>query len=108
MEKADIIALVFMLALALAFVWIGLLIWKKQRIDLIHEYHHTKVSKKDVPAYTKLMGIAMIVIGAGIGVGAAVTFLVSKSLGFPLVIAAIIAGAVLMSRAQKKFNGSWF
>ena len=107
MEKADIIALVFMLALALAFVWIGLLIWKKQRIDLIHEYHHTRVSKKDVPAYTRLMGIAMIVLGAGIGVGAAVEVLLDTYVGITLVLAAIIAAVVLMSRAQKKYNGSW-
>ena len=107
MDKADVIALIFMLALSLVFVVLGLLIWKKQRIDLIHEYHHTGVSKKYVPAYTRLMGIAMIVLGAGIGIGAAVEVLVDTFVGIALVLAAIVAAVVLMSRAQKKYNGSW-
>ena len=29
------------------FLYLGYLLWKKEKIDIIHAYHHTKVKEKD-------------------------------------------------------------
>ena len=99
---------VVVLAVGLALAVIGLLIWKKQMISLIHEYHYTKVSKKDVAPYTRLMGVALIVLGAGIAAAGALIFLAGSNYGFALAVLAFIAFFVISGRAQKKYNGSWF
>jgi hypothetical protein len=44
-------------------VIIGLILWKKQRIGLIHDYHYTKVKTEDIKPYTKAMGKATIATG---------------------------------------------
>ena len=41
-------------------VIIGLILWKKQKISLIHDYHYTKVKTEDIKPYTEAMGKATI------------------------------------------------
>ena len=43
----------------------GWMLWKKHRIDLVNAWHTRNVKQEDVPAYTKLMGLSLIAIGAG-------------------------------------------
>ena len=47
-------------------VVLGLLIWKKEKVSLIHDYHYKNVQEADIPAYARLMGIGIILIGVGI------------------------------------------
>ena len=85
-------------------VTLGLLIRKKQRITLLHEYHYRNVSEADKPAFCRLAGWGMLCIGAGILISAAALAL-TESLwsflgfggGFPL-------GLVLLLQAGKKYN----
>lgn len=61
-----IIGVIVDLAVGLLCIILGLMLWKKQKISLIHSYHYKNVKKEDVPAYTRLMGIGLILIGVGI------------------------------------------
>ena len=63
------------------------------------------MKKEDIPAYTRQMGIGIILIGAGIGLDGFLTFLDSPYWWVPLA-AGIVLGAVVMYRAQKKYTGS--
>ena len=47
-------------------VVLGLLLWVKQKVSLLHEYHYKHVKKEDIPAYTRQVGIGLILTGAGI------------------------------------------
>ena len=61
-----IIGVIVDFAVGLLCIILGLMLWKKQKISLIHSYHYKNVKKEDVPAYTRLMGIGLILIGVGI------------------------------------------
>ena len=95
-------------AVGLLCVILGLILWRKQKITLLHTYHYQNVRKEDIPAYTRQMGIGLIVIGAGILGDAAANLTGHTAVGFVLLGAGFVAGFIVMSIAQKKYNGSWF
>ena len=48
--------LFFLLIVGILFFCLGWEIWKKEKISLIHDYHHKKVKDSDKKAYTTIMG----------------------------------------------------
>lgn len=95
-------------AVGILLVVLGLLLWKKQKITLIHDYHCRNVQPEDVPAYTKSMGIGLIIIGAGMCAMGALRILTDGLYAWLAFLAGFAAGLVVMHRAQKRYNGSWF
>ncbi len=87
-------------------VIMGLLLWKKQKISLLHDYHYKNVRKEDVPAYTRQIGIGLILLGAGICITGLLN-LVYSPLWWVSLLAGFVLGIIVMHRAQKKYNGSW-
>ena len=100
--------MIVLLSVGLLCLVLGLLIWKKQKIDLINAWHTGKVKPEDVPAYTRLMGLGLM----GIGAGCVLTGVVALGLGAPLGWIALplgfAAGLGLILRAQKRYNGGIF
>ncbi len=94
-------------AVGSACIVLGFLIWKKQKLSLLHDYHYQNVKKEDIPAYTGQMGAGMIVLGAGIA-AAGIFELASSSFWWIPLAAGIVIGLIVMYRAQKKYNGSFF
>ncbi len=84
---------------------LGLLLWKKQKITLLHDYHYKHVKKEDIPAYSRQMGMGLIVIGAGIFMTGLFS-LVNSSLWWVPLVAGFVLGIIILYRAQKKYNGS--
>ena len=99
--------LIFFPAIGLLLIVFGLLIWRKRKITLIHDYQWKNVRKKDIPAYTRLVGIGLVVMGAGIALTGVVNYVTGTQKGMLCFAAGFAAGLVLMGRAQKKYNGSW-
>lgn len=89
-------------------VVLGLLIWKKQRITLIHDYHYKNVKKSDVPAYTRLIGTGLLLIGTGTCLTGIINLAFQTGAGWIAFGAGFLAGIWLMSKAQTKYNGSRF
>ena len=52
----------------------GWLIWKKEKLSLMHDYHVNKVSAKNKTAFCRLSGIGLIVIGIGLLISAVILF----------------------------------
>ncbi len=102
-----IIGVIVDFAVGLLCIILGLMLWKKQKISLIHSYHYKNVKKEDVPAYTRLMGIGLILIGVGICITGVLDLLYSSLWWIPL-LAGFVMGFIIMNKAQKKYNGSWF
>lgn len=102
-----IVGVIVDLAVGLFCVVFGLLIWRKQKVSLIHDYHYRNVKKEDIPAYTRLMGIGLILIGAGICITGLLNLLASSLWWIPM-LAGFVAGFIVTNKAQKKYNGSWF
>ena len=85
----------------------GLLLWKKQKVSLLHSYHCKDVKKEDIPAYSRQMGIGIILIGLGICISGFLDLLNSKLWWLPI-SAGFITGFVVLHKTQMKYNGSWF
>lgn len=100
-----LLGLIVFLLVGLVCLAFGLALWKKQKIGLIHEYHTRNVKPEDIPAYTRLMGVALLVIGAGCAVTGVTVFILEAALGWLAFPAGFIVGLALIVRAQKKYNG---
>ena len=84
---------------------LGFLIWKKQKISLIHDYHYRNVKEEDVPSYTRQIGSGLIIIGSGILLTGMLDLLNSSLWWIPLIIGFSL-GLIVIIKAQKKYNGS--
>ena len=86
-------------------VILGVLLWKKQMVSLLHDYHYRHVKKEDIPAYTRQMGTGLMITGAGIIITGLLDLAGSSFWWIPL-SAGFVLGLAVMYRAQKKYNGS--
>ena len=99
-----IIAIIILGTLSVLFLVIGYLLWKKERIDLLHGYHYDKVTKENKKAFCTICGFGIISIGIGMLISA-VLFGISEALaGFIPFLAGFIIGLVLLIFAGKKYN----
>ena len=87
---------------------LGLLIWLKQKITLIHKYHYKNVKEKDKKAYTRLMGIAMFLMGLGCVLNGVINFYTRSQSGRLFFSLGFLAGMVLVFYAQFKYNQDLF
>ena len=78
---------------------------EKQRSTILHDYHYKYVKKDDIPAYTRQMGIGLIITGAGIIITGLFNLVYSALWWIPLLTGFVI-GSVAIYRTQKKYNGS--
>ena len=85
-------------------VVLGLLLWKKQKITLLHDYHYQNVSEENKSVFCKLCGLGLVLIGAGILVSAVVMALTESLWSFLGVIAGFILGLGFLIYAGKKYN----
>ena len=102
-----IVGVIVEAAVGILCIVFGLLLWIKQKISLLHDYHYKNVKKEDIPAYTKKMGIGLIIVGTGILITGIIN-LFKKSLWWLPMVIGFVAGIVVLGKAKKKYNGSWF
>ncbi len=102
-----IIGVIVDLAVGLTLIALGIVIWKKRKITLLHSYHYKNVKEADIPAYARGIGLGLCLVGGGICLTGILDLFYSPLWWVPLA-AGIIAGIVTMHRTQKKYNGSWF
>lgn len=86
-------------------VILGLLIWLKQKVSLLHDYHYSHVKNDDIATYTRLVGIGLIVTGIGVCISG-VLFLVYLPYWWIPLLVGISTGLTILCIAQKKYNGS--
>ena len=87
---------------------IGALLWARRMIRLIHEYHCQNVRPEDVGAYTKRVGIALILLGVFVAATGIINFASGTHWGWISFVVGFLAFLVLMHFTQKRYNGSWF
>ena len=102
-----IVGFIVELAVGLLCVVLGLVIWIKRKVSLVHSYHYKNVKKEDLPAYARLLGIGQILLGIGICVTGLLNLFKTALWWVPMTVG-FIAGFIVMNKAQKKYNGSWF
>ncbi|WMJ77592.1 MULTISPECIES: DUF3784 domain-containing protein [unclassified Sedimentibacter] len=103
-----IIGLIIMLSAGLFCTCFGFLIWKKEKISLIHSYHYTNVKEKDKKAYTTLFGKGIVLIGTGCILAGILDYVTYTAYWWTCSVPFFIIGFILIGTAQKKYNGSLF
>ena len=99
-----IVEFIILLAIGIAFLVIGWLVWKKEKITLIHSYHYDKVSNTDKSAYTALVGKGTLIIGIGIIITGIIDLITQTGWGWIIFGASFIVGLGFMILAGIRYN----
>ena len=83
---------------------IGYLIWKKEMITLLHDYHYDKVTEENKKPFCTLSGIGILVIGAGLILTALLLGLTSSSISYAAMAAGFAVGPAIVICAGAKYN----
>ena len=83
---------------------LGLLVWKKEKINILHDYHVDKVRPEDRAAFCRLSGIGIVLIGAGLTVTAVLLAVTNSAASFLCFAAGFAAGLALLVTAGVKYN----
>ncbi|WP_130838482.1 DUF3784 domain-containing protein [Lachnoclostridium sp. Marseille-P6806] len=83
---------------------LGWLIWKKEKLSLMHDYHVDKVSAEDRPAFCKLSGTGLIVMGIGLLITAAILAITDSAYSFLCFAVCFAAGLAMLIFAGAKYN----
>ena len=103
MKETIVIAIVISI-LALVFVYLGFLIWEKEKITLLHSYHYDKVSPSDKKVFCKMSGCGVIFVGIGLLATAIIIGITDSPLGFIAFALGFVAGLALLIYAGIKYN----
>ena len=90
--------------LGLVFMWLGYLIWKKEKITLFHDYHYDKVSEEDKRAFCTVSGIGVFVIGIGLSITAVILGMTDSPWSFIAFAIGFAVGLFLLIYAGLKYN----
>ena len=90
--------------LGAVFVIIGFLLWKKEKISLLHDYHYDKIRDENKKPFCTLCGIGIIMIGFGISLTGIIFAITSSALSFIAFGAGFISGISLLVFATNKYN----
>ena len=83
---------------------IGGLVWRKDKITLLHDYHYDRVAEENTHAFCAISGWGLILMGIGL-VGTAVLLGFTESIwSFLAMAAGFAAGIALLIYAGKKYN----
>ena len=85
----------------------GYLIWKKQNLSLLHDYHYAHVSEADKPAFCRLTGLGLILIGLGILLTAVLLGITQAMWSFLAFGAGFAAGLPLLIHAGYQYNSAY-
>ena len=99
-----LIGLIVFIGVGLLLIALGTVLWKKKRIDLVNAWHTRNVKAEDAPAYTRLMGLSLIAIGAGCLLTGVVACILEEKLGWLALPVSFAVGFALIWKAQKKYN----
>ena len=90
--------------MALTFIYLGYLMWKKEKITLLHSYHYAKVSADNKKNFCKISGWGIIFIGIGLLITAIIIGITDSPLSFIAFAVGFIVGLTLLIYAGTKYN----
>jgi len=83
---------------------LGYLIWKKEKISILHSYHYDKVSEEDKKAFCTLSGIGIILIGLGLLTTGVIIGIADSALSFIAFAIGFVVGLIMLIYAGVKYN----
>ena len=99
-----VVGLITSLGVGLLLAVLGVLLCRGQLIALIAEHCRLNVKEENYGPYTRLVGLALILMGLGICVGGVVVFAVKLLKGLIWIGLGLAAGLALLALAQGRYN----
>ncbi len=90
--------------IGIVFVVIGCLLWKKERISLLHSYHYDKVSEENKKDFCTISGIGIITIGIGLLITGIVIGIADSAWSFAAFVIGFAIGLALLIYAGIRYN----
>ena len=91
-------------AIGILIAVLGWLLWKKEKIAILHAHHVDKVSADNKAAFCKLSGSGLIVIGAGLMITAVILGVTDSACSFICFAASFAVGMGYLIGAGVKYN----
>ncbi len=88
-----------------ALIVTGLIVWKKEKISLLHDYHYDKVTEENKKSFCALSGAGLSVMGAGLAATAVLLALTESAWNFVALAAGFAIGLLMLVYAGMKYNG---
>lgn len=85
-------------------VYLGQLVWKKEKITLLHEYHRDKVAPENNRAFCRLSGTGLTVMGAALVLSAALFGITESPYSFICFAAGFALGLGMLITAGRRYN----
>ena len=95
---------IILILLGLIFIWLGYNVWIKQNINLIIVYHMDKVNEDNKPAFCRLSGLGLLIMGCGFIASGIWTMVSGALLSFIPMAVGIVVGIVLLIATGIKYN----
>ncbi len=100
------VAAIILGIIGIVFIVVGIMLWKKEKITLLHDYHYNKVSEKDKKAFCKLSGIGIASVGIGIVATAVIIGITDSPLSFIAFAVGFAVGIAFEIYAGIKYNSN--
>ncbi len=98
------VAGIIVILMGILFITLGLLLWKRQKISLLHDYHSDKVSEDDLVPFCKQSGIGIIIAGSGMIASGILIIIFEKPIVFLVMAVTFVIGISMLVQAGNKYN----
>ena len=98
------IATVIVTLIGIICIILGYLMWKKEKISLLHSYHYDKVTEDDKKAFCTISGIGIIIIGLGLLITGLIIAITDSGWSFISFAVSFFIGLILLLFAGAKYN----
>ena len=99
-----ITALIIVSLTGIVFCLLGYLIWRKQKITLLHDYHYDKVSTEDKEAFCELAGKGVLIIGVSLLITALIIGITDSPWSFIVFAIGFVLGMRMLIMAENRYN----
>lgn len=95
---------IIILGVGVVLMILGYLVWKREKINILHGYHYRNVSPANKKDFCKVTGQGLILIGSGLLITGIVISITHSMYSFIAFAVGLIAGLTLLIYSEKKYN----
>lgn len=90
--------------IGIVFIVLGYMVWKKEKISLLHDYHYDKVSAADKKAFCTISGIGVVLVGIGLLITAIIIGITNSMWSFFAFAIGFVIGLIMLIYAGIRYN----
>ncbi|MDE7300525.1 MAG: DUF3784 domain-containing protein [Lachnospiraceae bacterium] len=97
-------ALLIFGSIGILFIFLGISLWKKEKISLLHSYHYDKVREEDKKAFCAISGIGVFIIGIALLLTGIIVGITDSMLGLLVFAIGFVIGLSMLIYAGLRYN----